>query len=37
LGESVDGIWWAIAVMLVVRGVVFLAGYRRAAVTAVRS
>lgn len=37
LGESVDGIWWALAAMLVVRGFVLLAGYRRSAVTAVRS
>jgi putative MATE family efflux protein len=37
LGESVEGIWWAIAVMLLVRGLVLLAGYRRSATTAVRS
>jgi carbon-monoxide dehydrogenase large subunit len=37
LGESVEGIWWAIAAMLLVRGVVLLAGYRRSATTAVRS
>lgn len=37
LGDSVDGIWWALAAMLVVRGLVLLVGYRRAAVTAVRS
>lgn len=37
LGESVNGIWWALAVMLAVRGLVLLAGYRRSAVTAVRS
>jgi MATE family multidrug resistance protein len=37
VGDTVNGIWWAIAVMMVVRGLVFLAGYRRAAETAVRS
>lgn len=37
LGDSVSGIWWALAIMLVVRGVVFVFGYRRAALTAVRS
>lgn len=37
LGESVTGIWWAIAVMLVVRGIVFVFGYRRSALIAVRS
>jgi MATE family multidrug resistance protein len=37
LGDSVEGIWWALALMLVVRGVVLLAGYRRSAVTAVKS
>lgn len=37
LGDSVSGIWWALAVMVVVRGIVFLFGYRRAALTAVRS
>lgn len=37
LGESVTGIWWAIAVFLVVRGLVLVAGYRRSALTAVRS
>jgi Na+-driven multidrug efflux pump len=37
LGDSVQGIWWAIAVMLLVRGLVLLAGYRRSATTAVRS
>jgi len=37
VGDTVSGIWWAIAVMMVVRGLVFLAGYRRAAETAVRS
>lgn len=37
LGDSVVGIWWALAIMLAVRGIVFLFGYRRAAVTAVRS
>lgn len=37
LGHSVEGIWWALAAMLVVRGLVLLGGYRRSAVTAVRS
>jgi Na+-driven multidrug efflux pump len=37
LGESLDGIWWAIGAMLVARGLVFVFGYRRAVVTAVRS
>lgn len=37
LGESVEGIWWAIAAMLIVRGLVLLAGYRRSATTAVKS
>jgi Na+-driven multidrug efflux pump len=36
-GDSVNGIWWAMALFLVVRGIVFAVGYRRAAVTAVRS
>lgn len=36
-GDSVDGIWWALVVMLVVRGLVLAAGYRRSALTAVRS
>ncbi|MEX2251191.1 MAG: MATE family efflux transporter [Acidimicrobiia bacterium] len=38
LGQSLDGIWWAIAAMLVARSVVFLFAYRRAvSVVAVRS
>ena len=37
LGDSVVGIWWALAVMLAVRGLVLAAGYRRSALTAVRS
>jgi putative MATE family efflux protein len=37
LGDTVEGIWWAIAVMLVVRGLVFVTRYRSAAATAVRS
>jgi putative MATE family efflux protein len=36
-GDSVNGIWWAMAILVAVRGVVLLAGYRRSAVTAVRS
>lgn len=37
LGETVNGIWWALVAMLAVRGLVLAASYRRAAVTAVRS
>jgi Na+-driven multidrug efflux pump len=38
LGESLDGIWWAIAAMLVARSIVFLFSYRRAvSVVEVRS
>jgi len=37
LGETLTGIWWALGVFLVLRGLVFLAGYRRAVLTAVRS
>jgi MATE family multidrug resistance protein len=37
LGDSVVGIWWALALMLAVRGLVLAAGYRRSALTAVRS
>ena len=37
LGETLDGIWWAMAVFLVLRGLVLAAGYRRSARTAVRS
>lgn len=37
LGESVNGIWWAIGALLVVRGIVFLAVYPMSARTAVRS
>jgi len=36
-GDTLTGIWWALAVMMVVRGVVFLAGYRRSTEIAVRS
>jgi len=36
-GGSVEGIWWAIASLLLVRGLVLAAGYRRSALTAVRS
>jgi MATE family multidrug resistance protein len=36
-GDTVNGIWWSIAAMLVVRCLVFVAGYRRSALTAVRS
>jgi MATE family multidrug resistance protein len=38
LGQSLDGIWWAIAAMLVARSVVFMFAYRRAlSLVAVRS
>ena len=37
LGGSLDGIWWAIAAMLVARGFVYLFTYRRAVRIAVRS
>jgi len=37
MGESLTGIWWAIAVMMAVRGAVFVAGYRRSVEIAVRS
>jgi Na+-driven multidrug efflux pump len=37
LGDSLDGIWWAIAAMLVARGLVYLFAYRRAVEAAVRS
>jgi MATE family multidrug resistance protein len=37
MGDTLTGIWWAIGVMMVVRAVVFLAGYRRSAEIAVRS
>jgi putative MATE family efflux protein len=37
LGDTVDGIWWAMGVLVAVRGLVLLAGYRRSALTAVRS
>ena len=37
LGDSLDGIWWALSAMMVVRGLVFVFTYRRAVSTAVRS
>jgi MATE family, multidrug efflux pump len=37
LGDTVNGIWWAMASLLVVRLLVLAVGYRRSAVTAVRS
>lgn len=37
LGDALNGIWWAIGVLMVVRGIVFLMTYRRSAETAVRS
>jgi len=37
LGGSLDGIWWAIAAMLVARGLVYLFTYRRSVEDAVRS
>lgn len=36
-GESVVGIWWALGIFFLVRGLVFVLGYKRAASTAVRS
>ena len=37
MGDTVPGIWWALGVFFLLRGVVFLAGYRRSVETAVRS
>ena len=37
LGETLPGVWWALAVMMVVRAIVFALGYRRSAGIAVRS
>lgn len=37
LGSTLTGIWWAIVAMLLVRGLVLAAGYRRSVVTALRS
>ena len=37
LGETITGIWWALAAMLLVRGLVLLGCYPRSARTAVRS
>ena len=37
LGDTVVGIWWAIAAMLLVRGLVLAVSYRRSATTALRS
>jgi putative MATE family efflux protein len=37
LGDSLDGIWWAIGAMLAVRGLVFVFGYKRAVRTALKS
>jgi Na+-driven multidrug efflux pump len=37
LGETLIGIWLALGVFLLLRGLVFVAGYRRAVSTAVRS
>ena len=37
LGDTLTGIWWALAVMMVMRGVVFVAGYRRSTEIAVKS
>jgi hypothetical protein len=37
LGDSLDGIWWAIAAMVVARGLVYLFAYRRSVEAAVRS
>jgi Na+-driven multidrug efflux pump len=37
LGETLEGIWLSIGVFLLVRGLVFVAGYRRSTLMAVRS
>jgi MATE family multidrug resistance protein len=37
LGQSLPGIWWGIAGMLLARGLVFVVGYRRAVGVALRS
>jgi MATE family, multidrug efflux pump len=37
LGDTLDGIWWAIGAMLVARGLVLAAGYDRSARVAVKS
>jgi putative MATE family efflux protein len=37
LGDTLHGIWWAMGVLMVVRGLVFVFAYRRSAETAVRS
>ena len=37
LGDTVTGIWWALGAMMLIRGLVFLVGYRRSAEIAVRS
>jgi putative MATE family efflux protein len=37
MGDSVVGIWWALAAMLLGRGLILAIGYRRSALTAVRS
>lgn len=36
-GETLPGVWWALAAMMVVRALVFALGYRRSAEIAVRS
>ncbi|MEA1902123.1 MAG: MATE family efflux transporter [Actinomycetota bacterium] len=37
MGETINGIWWALGVMMVIRGLVFLATYRRSVEIAVKS
>jgi MATE family multidrug resistance protein len=37
LGSTLEGIWWALGIFLLGRGLVFLAGYRRSTEMAVRS
>ncbi|MFV1962297.1 MAG: MATE family efflux transporter [Acidimicrobiia bacterium] len=37
IGESLTGVWWALGVMMIVRGLVFVLTYRRSADIAVRS
>jgi len=37
MGDSLPGVWWALGVMMMVRGLVFVLTYRRSAEIAVRS
>lgn len=36
LGSTINGIWWALAAMFLVRGVVFVFGYRKSTLAAIR-